>query len=137
MIERHAAAAQDVLGEVEREAERVVETEGRLARQALLPTPAGDGELFFEQREALRERLEEAAFLALDAVDDVGAALGQLGVGAAHRVDRGVGDLEQKRALDPQQHAMPRRAAQDPPQHVAAPVVRRQHAVADQEGHRP
>ena len=136
LVERHAAAAQDVLGQVEREAEGVVEAERGLAREPLLAAPAGRRELVLEQREPLRERLEEAALLALDPVEDVGAPLAELGVGAAHGVDRRVGDLEQERALDPEQHAMPRGAPQDPAQHVAAPLVRRQHAVADQEGHR-
>jgi hypothetical protein len=116
------------------EAERVVELEHDRAGQRALAARLERRDLALEQPEAVRERLEEALLLAADPARDERAPLGEVGVGGGHRVDHGVGDAVQERALEPEQHAVARRAAQDPAQHVAAALVRGQHAVADQEG---
>ena len=57
-----ALAAQDVLGEIEREAEGVVKLEGDLAGERLDRIPMLRG-LLLEQLEAALERLAEARFL--------------------------------------------------------------------------
>src|SRR5262245_12885133 len=136
LVDREPVAAQHVLGQVDREAEGVVEAEDRRSRETRPALAAQLRDLVLEEREALRERLEEAALLALDAGGDEGAALGELRVGARHRVDHGVGDAVQEGLLDAEERTVSRRPAQDAPQHVAAALVRGEHAVADQEGER-
>ena len=74
--------AQDVLGQVEREAEGVVELEGDVAlERAAGAEPLG---LVLEQPQAAAERLLEAAFLELQRLGDQRLRAHQLGIGVAH-----------------------------------------------------
>ena len=65
------------------------------------------------------------------------AAIAQLGVGGAHQLGDDVRVAPQEARLELERvAALQDRAAHDPPQHVAAVLVRGHHAVGDQERHR-
>ena len=134
LVALEPVTAEDVLREVEREAEGVVELEQDGARQLLAAARAQLADLAFEQREPLAERLEEALLFASHAIGDERAPLDQLRERAAHPLDHRLAHGVEERALEPEQHPVPRGAAQDAAQHVAAAFVRGQHTVADQEG---
>ena len=136
LVDGQRLRGQDVLRQIDGKSVGVVELEDHLARQL---TPALRLELrglALQQGEPLRQRLEEALLLAPDAVGDVGAAVDELGIGGAHLVDHGVGHTVHHRLVHSEQLRVTGCAAQDATQHVAAPFVGRQHAVADQEGER-
>ena len=81
-VDRQAARAQRILGEVEREAECVVELERRLAGKhaALSQRPR----LVLEDREPARERDAEARLLELERLGDQRLGAQELRVGLAH-----------------------------------------------------
>ena len=70
-----------------------------------------------------------------DRAEDGLPALDQLGIGAAHELDGPLGEALQERRLHAGRTAEAGRAADDAPQHVAAALVARQHAVRDEERH--
>ena len=130
LVDREATLARDVVRQVHREAEGVVQAEDRLARN-LLARQLADRAV--EQRHALRERLGEALLFLLQHALDVRALRAQLGIRVAHfLVERGHDLVEERLALA-EHEAVADRAADDPAQHVAAALVRGQHAVGDQE----
>ena len=137
LVHREAALARDDPGEVHREAEGVVELEGDLARDDLLLRPVEAGHLLLEDLEAAVERPAEGLLLLRRHLGDEGAALAGLGVGGAHLLDDGRADVGEEELLEPEPLPVPDRAPHDAPEDVAAPLVRGQHAVADEEGRRP
>ena len=86
---------------------------------------------------AVGDRREELLLLGLDGGDRGLAGRRQLQVGAAHHLAQHRHQLVQERLLEAQPHAVAHRPAQDAAQHVAAPLVARDHAVGQQEGDRP
>ena len=82
-----------------------------------------------------RTALKRSSSLRDDADDRV-AVRSQLGIGVAHLADDDVDELVQERLGDAELHAVAHRAAHDLAQHVAAELVRRDHAVGDKERHR-
>ena len=133
-IDLDAALAQRILGQIQREAVGVVELEGGLAGQL----GAGIHALgrVGQQRQAAVERLQEAPLLQLQRLGDQRLGAHQLGIGAAHLGDQRRQHLVEHRLACPEHlgvaHGPPHDAAQD----IAAALVRRQHAVGDQEGGR-
>jgi hypothetical protein len=128
VVHCHAALARDLLGELEREAVRVVQEERGGTRQLV----GVRGELVLEDAEARLQRLTEALFLAGEHVDDEVAVAGHVGVGVAHHVDRSVDQRGHDELLGAQQVGVPHGAADDAAQHVATVLVAGEHAVADQ-----
>ena len=133
-LDRHPAAltAQHVLGQIERETEGVVEPEGDLAGQRR--AGAEPRRLLFEQAQPAVEHLLEVGFLEPQCFRDQRLRAQQFGIGGAHL-------LHQRRHQPPHQRIpaaehmrVPHRPAHDPAQHIAAPLLARQHAVGDQEG---
>ena len=126
-----ALLAQRVLRQVEREAEGVVEPERHRAGQGLAVAEPG-GFLGQQMQAALQHGLE-ARLLQQQRLDDQRLGAHQFGIGGAH--------LAHQRRHQPVHHRLARAhhvgvahgAAHDPAQHVAAALVRRQHAVGDQE----
>jgi hypothetical protein len=59
----------------------------------------------------------------------------ELGVRLPHLLDHRVGEPCEERRLDVDAHTVLNRATDDASQHVAASLVRRRDAVADEEGH--
>ena len=90
-----------------------------------------------QQAEPQLERVREALLLDLRHAPHELQVRRQLGVGALHRLDDDVDALVEERLGEPEHLAVAGGAAHDPAQHVAAPLVGGQHAVADQEGGRP
>jgi hypothetical protein len=76
------------------------------------------------------------SLLGEDDLGDPRALLADLRIRAPHAVDHGAHHLVQERPLDAEELPVARRAPEQPPEHVAAPLVRRQHAVGDEERHR-
>ncbi len=152
-VERDAALGADRGGEVGREAERVVELEADVARDAVPGLEA-----LLQHAHAVFDGAEEALLLAGHHRGHGGAALAELGEGvraaaaaaavaaAATTVALALRGGRRQRALEHGQQvvqeglALPgaegeaRGAAKQPPQHIAAPRVARHDAVGDQKG---
>ena len=127
-----AAAAQHVLGQIERKPIGVVEPEGNFARQRLVGTqPRG---LLIEQAQPAFEGLPEIALFEPQRLGDQRLGAQQFGIGRAHLLHQRRHEPPHQRFLAPEHLGMPHRAAHDAPQHIAAPVLARQHAIRDQEG---
>ena len=125
------ARAQRVLGQIVGEAEGVVELERGLAGQrAALAQLRGR---LVEQLQPVGERLAEARLLLLQRRLDQRLRADQFGIGGAHLGDQRRHQPVHQRLLGAEQMRVAHRAAHDPAQHVAAALVRRQHAVGDQE----
>ena len=133
LVDGPALAAQDVLGQIEREAEGVVELEGDLAARASGPRRAWSVSSV-EQLEAAVEGLVEAALLQLEGLGDQRLGAAELAEGLAHERTRAGTRRHIIGLLDAQLVHVAHGPAHDPAQHVAAALVGRQHAVGDQEG---
>ena len=83
------------------------------------------------------ERPRELGLLAGDRAEDLVAPLDEVRVGLAHDVDDDRGRLGQERLAPAEQPAVADGAAEDPAQDVAAPLVRGQDVVGDEERDRP
>ncbi len=114
------------------EAVGIVEAEG-----------VGAGDLFrllMRRQQAvdnLQPRLEgllESALFEPDGLEDEIAAPGKIGVDLAHLRDGHPGHLGQEGLVQPQPHPVEGGPAQQPPQHVAPPLVGGVHAVGDEKG---
>ena len=133
-LDRTPLGTERVLGEVEREAEGVVKPERRLPRQA---RAGGEpGRRLVEQAQAAREGLLEAGLLKLQGRGDERLGTDQLAEGLAHLAHQRGHQAPHQRLGAAHQLGVAHGAAHDPSQHVAAPLVRRHHAVGDEEGAR-
>ena len=88
-----------------------------------------------EELHAALERLGEPLLLGGEHLRDLARVLGELRVRLPHLLDHGFGEAGKERRLHADAQAVLRRAADDPAQHVAAALVRRRDAVADEERH--
>ena len=129
-VDRAAALARDLAGEVDREPERVVQEERVVAGDVVLVDDLG------EHVDAALQRGAERLFLALDDLAHDLVRSRDLRVRIAHRGDDLVDHRGQHDVARAEQVRVPNRAADDAAQHVAALLVRRPHAVVDHEGHR-
>ena len=86
--------------------------------------------------QAVAQRLAEALLLLAQHADDEVALAGDVGIRVAHHVDGDVGERRHDELLGAEQVGVTHRAADDPPQHEAARLVAREHAVADEHGGR-
>ena len=130
-VDADAACAQGILGKIVGKAVGVVELEGGLAGQAgALAHALGR---LVEQLQALLERLPEAGLFPLQHFLDQRLRAGQFGIGVAHLVNQRRHQPVHQRLLRAQQVRMAHGPAHDPAQHIAAPFVRRQDAVGQQE----
>ena len=134
-VDVDAALPGDLLRELEREAERVVQAERDVATQDLRLAQLRD--LLVEDREAVAHGLAEVLLLAHhDARDEVTVAL-ELGIGVDHHADRLIDHRRHHELLAAEQERVAHRAADDPPEHVAAVFVRRKDAVVHEDHARP
>src|SRR3990170_4711247 len=122
-----------LLGELDGELER--EAVGRRERERLLPGDRLFAGQLLEQPLPPLERLEEALLLQANDALDLRGVLVELGVRVAHLVDHDRRQATDVVEPDPMRllHGPP----YDPPQDVAAALVRRSHAVRDEERHSP
>ncbi len=89
-------------------------------------------ELVVEDRQPGLERVTEPFLFAGEHAHQEIAVLHDVGVRVAHHVDRGLHEARHDELLGSEQECVPHGAADDPAQHVAAALVRRKHAVADE-----
>ena len=129
-----ALGAERVLGEVEREAEGVVEAEGDLAGERLARAQAAG--LLLEEAQAALQRAAEAGLLQAQHLGDQALGPDQLGEGLAHLGHEHRHHAPQHGLARTQELGVAHAAAHDPAQHVAAALVGRHDAVGDQEGGR-
>ena len=126
-IEGEAALARELARQLDREAVRRRELEGVAASDLAL---RGD---LLEKTQAARERLVEALLLGAHDLLDVRAVLDQLGERGPHLLGDHVGQSPE--VGQPDRLSLLDGAPDDAAQHVAAPLVRRHDAVADEERH--
>ena len=131
-IDGTAFGAERVLGEVEREAERVVETEGDLAGEGLAGAEAAG--LLLQEPQAPLQRAAEAGLLQAQHLGDQAFGPDQLGEGLAHLSHKDGHHAPQHGLAGTQELGVTHAAAHDPAQHIAAALVGRHDAVGDQEG---
>ena len=131
-VDRHAPLGGHLDGQVDREAEGVVQAEGIGAGD-----DAAGGDQLGQPSRAGLEGARELLLLGVDGGEDLVATLAQQRVRVAHEVDDDAARLAQERATDAQQAPVTHRAAHDPAQDVARALVRRRHALGQQERHRP
>ena len=131
-VHREAALPRDVRGEIDREAEGVVELEHGLAvEHAVLAL-----ERAFQHLHPVVEGLREALLLLLQHLLHAVLRRHQLGVGCAHHLHQIGHERVKKRLLAAELVAVADGAADDPPQHVAASFVAGNDAVRDEETRR-
>ena len=106
-------------GQINREAEGVVEFEGGLSVEAL-----GPSDLLFEPLDALVEGAQEALLLFLHHLGDEGLLGAQFGEEVAHLVGHDVHQLEEERTVEAEEAvSVSHGAAQDAPDDVAGTCI--------------
>ena len=131
LVDADAARLQRVLRQVEREAIGVVQRERGIAVEhvALLQASA----LLVEDRQAALQRLAEARLFQPQRFLDQLFGAHQFRIGLAHLAHQRPHQAMHQRLARAEQLRMAHGAAHDPAQHIAATLVRRQHAVGNQE----
>lgn len=128
-VHRHAAFTRDVGRQIHRKAIRVVETERVLAGNRLVRFRCN----LVEHLHAVFQRLAETVLLGAQGFLDECLLRCEFRVGFAHLGDQRRDHLPEKFTAHAKHPTMAQCAANDPSQHVTAALVRRQHAVHDQE----
>jgi len=134
LVHRDPARAQRVLGQVIGKAVGVVELERGFAGQ--LRALAQIGRFLVQQLEAVRQGAAELHFLALKRFLDQRLRAAEFGIGLTHLGDERGHQPVHQRLLRAQEVRMAHGAAHDAAQNIAAPLVRRQHAIGEQEAGR-
>ena len=130
---------EDFLGQVPGESVGVVQPEEEFpaerarARDARRPLAPLRLVVLLDQSHAKVEGLREALLLGPHGLLDPGPLGRELRVGVAHEPDHPVHGPPEEWLGEPEQAAVPHGTTHDAPEHVAAPLVRRRHAVRDQE----
>ena len=132
LVDAEAALTRHVGRQIDRKAVGVVELEHRIAVDHLGAVQVADGAL--EQHHAVGEGFGEALFFGFQHALRVLAAAHELRVGIAHLLCEHRHQLVEERLLHSELVTVADRTADDPPQHVAAALVARRHAVDHQEG---
>ena len=128
--------AQHVLGQIEREAVRIIEFECDFARQRVTAAFFDAREFGVDQFKAAIEGLAEARFFLSDHFGSLRGGRFDFGISGAHRLDHARMRHREERAMDSEVTAVTRGAPDDSPQHVFAIGVAGRDAVGDEEGHR-
>ena len=127
-----AAAAQHVLGQIERETVGIVELEGDLAGER---RSGREPRLFLvEQLQAARQQIAKSRLLELQGLGDERLGAAQFRVSGAHLAHQHRHEAPHQRLLGAEQMSVAHGAAHDAAQHIAAALLRGQHAVGDEEG---
>ncbi len=149
-VDAYAVLGRQLDGEVDGEAIGVVKPEGGLAveHRGILGNVLGTAthdtvgagerdECFLELDGARVERPGEGRLLADDGAEDDVTTLAQDGIGVTHQLDDDLGRLFEEGLMATQQPAVAHGTPDDAAQHVAASLVRRHHAIGDEEGDGP
>ena len=134
LVDGHALLGGHFGGQVDGEAEGVVQLEGVLTGEHGLALGLVGRQHVAVDLHAAVDGAGEVLLLGADDLSDIGLLLPQVGVLALVLVDDGVHHLIQERFVDAQQLTVAGGAAQQTAQHVAAALVAGQDAVADHEG---
>ena len=127
LVHCEAALAGELGRQLDREAVGRGQSEGVLGRDVALRRD------LLEEPHPARERLREALLLAPQDIPDAALVLRELGVPGRHLLDDHVG--EPPEVVEADLARLLHRAAHDPPEDVAAALVRGRDAVADEERH--
>ena len=119
-VDADAALGRHLLGDLDREAEGVVELEGDVAGHL---GAGGSAKVSSSSVTPRRERGAEAALLALDDAEHEVAVGGEVGVGVAHRVDARRDEARERGVLHAEQVGEAHGPADEAAQHVAAVLV--------------
>ena len=130
-VDLDTAFAGDLLGDLEWETVGVVQQEGDVAGECR--TVGKSVELFVEDRLPLAKGLAEANFFAIDDLAHELVVGGEIRVVGAHDLDHGINHAAHDRRLDPEDVCMAHGATENAAQHIAPCLVRREHAVADEQ----
>ncbi len=103
--------------------------------EGVVPGDLALGRRLLEDRHPALERLAEALLLGREHAVDLVAVLDELGIGGPHLLDHDIGETGQERRLHPDPQPVLRGAPDDAAQDVAAPLVRRRHALGGDERH--
>ncbi|CCZ49491.1 putative uncharacterized protein [Bacteroides sp. CAG:661] len=134
-ISRHAVLAQDQFGQVEREAESVVQREGILSADFGLAGSLGVGHGLLQQTDTRFERAQEGFFFLLDDFDNQFLLGLQFGIGFSHVLYQHGDELvHEGLLLSEERIAVADSAAQDAADDVAGLGVAGQLSVGDGEG---
>ena len=134
LVQCHALLLHHFQGQIHGEAVGVVQLEGVLTGEDLLPLLLVLGEHVVENSQAAVDGLGEVLLLHPDDLGDIVLALPQLGVVALVLVDDGVAHLVQEGLVHPQQLTVAGGPAQQAAQHIAPALVGGEHPVADHKG---
>ena len=129
-IDLDAAGAQRVLGEVERKAISVVERERGLAPEAVALLQAF--QFLVQDGKPALQGVAEARLFELERLRDERLGAGQFGIRLPHLAGQRRHKLEHQWLARAQELGVAHGAAHDPAEHIAAALVRGQHAVGDQ-----
>ena len=132
-IHVHAFLVNHFLGQVERETVGVIELEGVRAGENGLALLLVALEHVAEDLHAAVDGLGEVLLLRAHNAGDIRLLFAQLRILALILMDNGIDHVIQERMVDAEKLSVTRRTPQKPPQHIAASLVRGQHAVADHE----
>src|SRR5688572_29050071 len=132
-IHLDAAVAQDRLREVERKAAAVAELERDRAAELAVLGQAAARDRAFQFLEAGAQGLLEAALFQLQRLGDDRLRADELLIGLAHLLDQRGYQFPHQRLDAADLVRVAHGAAHDPAQHIAAPFVRREDAIRDQE----
>jgi len=133
LVYEKAALFSHVACDFKRQSKRVIELERFRARHNLI---FQRGQHTIEPRQPQVERALEALLFVGNGSQDIITARHQLGKVLPHRLDDGIGHARQERPGEADFAPKARGAAQNHAEHITAPHVARQNAVADEKCHR-
>ena len=129
-IDRHALRSQRVFGQIIGETISVIELECSRARQRI--ARAHPRCRLVEQAEAVLQRLAEPRFLLLERRFDQRLRADEFGKSPAHLCHERWHHAVHQRLGRAQQVRVAHRAAHDPAQHIAAPLIGGEHAIGNE-----
>ena len=124
-IDTHSALTRDLLGQLQREAVRVVEQEGRLTRQRCCALR----HFVIEYPHAGPQGVTEAVFFTVENAENEVAILAQVGIGVAHDVDRHCRKLRHDAGVGAEQVGVTHSSTNDAAKHVSPVFVGRKNAI--------
>ena len=130
-IDRETAFAGNIGGQIDRETKGIVQAKHGLAIDYGAVQPGDD---LVQHLQALCQGFGEALFFVAQDLLDMRPGRGQFGPGSAHDFGQRADQFVEEGFREAELVAMPRRAADDAAQDIAAPFVGGQHAIGDQEG---
>ena len=130
-VDLHALLARHLDRQVDREAVGVIELEGICTGENGFVVFLMLRQHLGENAHAAVDRAGKVLLLYADDAGDIGGALAQVGIVALVLVDDRLNNITQERMVHAEQLAVAGSAAEQAAQHIAAALIRGQHAVGD------